>query len=509
MKRFPYHTILLAVFPVLFIYSRNVDETSISEIFMPALVILLFISLVWLLLYFIYRDIRKAGLTASLLLLLIFSYGQIRDVIVPLELPHPQRYLFILSILLFIACAFIVYKLKSEFENLTAFVNSFSIFLILVSGITAVYFNIIDRPSRAETVVPEITGSVRESLPDIYYIITDAYTRADVYQEIYDYDNSAFIQFLENRGFRVAHRSRSNYSQTTLSLPSSLNMIYLDEIAVQMGSESGNLAPLIQLIKENTIISFLKGLGYKSVAFASGYWDTELKDADVYLTPDEFTFSDFQEILLDMTPIPKILSKIYSFQYASRRKIILNILDNLAAIPEDDKPIFVFAHISAPHQPFLFNDKGEALEPGRSIAVIPSTKEFSMADYRRKYCEYTAWLNGKLMDIIDDILSRSESKPIIIIQADHGWNSLLGQNDPDDTALTERMAILNAYFLPDTTCTALYDEITPVNTFRVLFNCYFGTEMEMLEDRVYFSRSDTPYRFIDVTDRTSSLLSNN
>jgi hypothetical protein len=185
----------------------------------------------------------------------------------------------------------------------------------------------------------------------------------------------------------------------------------------------------------------------------------------------------------------------------------LYALDNLADLPESDHPRFVFAHIAAPHQPFLFNDRGEALEPGRSIAIIPPTKEITRAEYRRKYCQYTTWLNGRFMKLIDDLLARSKTKPIIILQADHGWNSLLGQKELDNTALTERMAILNAYYLPDTNCQSIYSQITPVNTYRVLFNCYFGTDLELLEDKCYFSRSAAPYRLIDVTDKTDSLLS--
>jgi hypothetical protein len=63
--------------------------------------------------------------------------------------------------------------------------------------------------------------------PDIYYIILDAYGRADTLQSLFDYDNSEFLDFLEAKGFYVADCAQSNYSQTILSLSSSLTSIIL------------------------------------------------------------------------------------------------------------------------------------------------------------------------------------------------------------------------------------------------------------------------------------------
>jgi hypothetical protein len=41
-----------------------------------------------------------------------------------------------------------------------------------------------------------------------------------------------------------------------------------------------------------------------------------------------------------------------------------------------------------------------------------------------------------------------------------------------------------------------------VNSFRLVFNKYFGTTYSMLPDRSYVFRNELePYNFIDVTDR--------
>jgi hypothetical protein len=57
------------------------------------------------------------------------------------------------------------------------------------------------------------------------------------------------------------------------------------------------------------------------------------------------------------------------------------------------------------------------------------------------------------------------------------------------------MKILNAYFLPPNVEEVLYDQISPVNTFRLLFNQEFGADFDLLDDASYYSSSGKPYIF--------------
>ena len=53
--------------------------------------------------------------------------------------------------------------------------------------------------------------------------------------------------------------------------------------------------------------------------------------------------------------------------------------------------------------------------------------------------------------------------------------------------LKERISIFNAYYLPGHALQFLYDSITPVNSFRIIFDHYFGTNLGVLEDKTYFT----------------------
>jgi hypothetical protein len=124
------------------------------------------------------------------------------------------------------------------------------------------------------------------------------------------------------------------------------------------------------------------------------------------------------------------------------------------------------------------------------------TRDEDVENYRRQL----VFVNKKTRETIDDILSNSSKPTIIVLQADHGPGSTLDWENPDETFLKERMSILNAYYLPDSDCKQLYDGITPVNTFRLIFNQCFHADYELLKDESYFSGWFHPYKFTNVTD---------
>jgi hypothetical protein len=110
------------------------------------------------------------------------------------------------------------------------------------------------------------------------------------------------------------------------------------------------------------------------------------------------------------------------------------------------------------------------------------------------------------MELIDKILSESDVEPIIIIQGDHGtasrFNFPTGGFDAHPTweMFKERLGILNVYHLPGGGNKYLYDSISPVNTFRLIFNFYFGQHYELLNDESYYSIYEHPYRLLSEDD---------
>jgi len=342
-------------------------------------------------------------------------------------------------------------------------------------------------------------------LPNIFYIILDGYARADILERLYQYDNTEFLEYLTGRGFFVAAGSRSNYAQTGLSLASSLNMRYLDDPVNRIGIESWRLGPANYMILNNSVFGFLKDHGYAIVAFASGWSVTEMRSADTYMAarwyPDEF-----QNALIDMTPIPFVAGQLGGYdRYGLHRERILYAFDHLADTSQLERPTFVFAHMIAPHPPFVFGPHGEEIDPDyrftlRDGSHVIRKRKLTRDEYVQRYREQLIFINSRTKAAVDGILSKSTRPTIIILQADHGPGSMLDCGDPSNANFEERFSILNAYYLPNGGGIHLYDDITPVNTFRIVLNHYFGTEYGLLKDKTYFSTWSNPYAFIDVTD---------
>jgi hypothetical protein len=196
------------------------------------------------------------------------------------------------------------------------------------------------------------------------------------------------------------------------------------------------------------------------------------------------------------------LPPLVDHPYVLLRNQILYNFEMLPNLPDVGGPRFVLAHMLAPHHPFVFGPNGETNQHG-----IPfSLNQWSDPDaYIDGYRDELIYLNKRLLEIVDGILANAEIPPIIIIQGDHGSAATIFGAVPDPPTITyehEGYAILNAYYLPPTCDTSqLSDSITPVNSFRVIFNACFGKNYELLEDHFYSTYYTDIYSTTDITDK--------
>jgi hypothetical protein len=399
---------------------------------------------------------------------------------------------------------------KPDARKITAILNTTSVILILSVFVTSIEFIVEAGSNSTNTMsIDKWKNSVDDEpceiknmgrSPDIYYIILDGYARDDTLQNIYSVDNSPFINSMEKMGFVVTRNSISNYKQTNLSIASSLNMDYLDALSIISDPYSSNETPLYSTISNNRVIHQLRCLNYKIVAFESGDWFTELSSADSYFSPG-IKPNSFESMLLDTTPASILL---IGEQYRWHRERILYELDTLPDVAVIPGPKFVFVHIMSPHPPFILGENGEEVYPQRMFSATDGNFFMAVADqgeYVDGYHDQIIYLTKKVETTIHTILNKSDTPPIIILQGDHGPASQLDAYSLENTNITERMTILNAYYLPYQNNSNIDQGISPVNTFRLVFNTYFGAKYSILPDRSYYSLFDTPFNFIDVTNQ--------
>ncbi len=509
------HPYIFAIFPVLFLYSHNISQLSFisfSEILVPTAISLGFAVISVVLLWLIFKkNGQKAGLIVSIFLILFFSYGRIYDLVAGFKIGSLGigRHVVLLGawLILFVLGTYFTARTKKDLAGLTNIINIMAVVLLLFPIINIGIFKF-----QAGT-APEINSAARQDeetgpveapadSPDIYYIILDGYAGDEVLKEFYSFDNSGFTGFLEEKGFYIAENSRTNYPWTYLSIASSLSMDYVNQLSEEAGLDSDDRTIPYEMITSNNVWRFLNSRGYQFVHLnSSGWGPTDVnRNADISIQINrlnEFNISLIQTTLL--RPLEK-----YIVVDSGVQKVLYSF-SNLAKVHRMDGPKYVFAHLMTPHPPFFFRADGE---------VIPEA-EYDLDAYwdKEKYLDQLIFINSKVEALVDEILSGSEIPPIIILQADHGARSTLGdphgdreapENSgwlyPTEEVLRESSFILNAYYLPDGGESGLYDSISPVNTFRLIFNIYFDGDFELLEDEFYYSPYWQPYNFLNATE---------
>ncbi len=507
-----WHPFFIALYPILFLLSINAGQIPFQQAGRALAAFIALAGLFTLLFGAAYRDYRRGGIFASALLALFFSYGHVYNAFEGGESFLANRPLWaILWLALLGAAGYAAWRVK-DVQSVNRYLNLLALFLLIqpIFNIAAYVYKAgipgeIKPPSPFENLKTAGVPS-SENLPDIYYIILDGHGRSDVTQEIFQYDNSDFIQGLEARGFYVADQSRSNYVQTLLSISSALNFNYLNVENINPASTDRD--PLGKLMEDSEIRRFLKAQGYQTVAFSTGYNTTTLQNADIVIPYyAEKAFNDFEALLVSTTALRALSDEtqralfVDPFKCDARRGYTLNIYENLKKIPELPGPKFVFAHILSPHPPFIFDKDGKPVERGGCRVNDGEYFIGTPEDYLLGYAEQLAFTDKMITETVDAILQKSKTPPVIILQGDHGSGLLLNWDSAKKTCKRERTAILNAYYLPGKQYEQLYETITPVNSFRVTLNAVFNAGLPLLEDRSYYSAWRTPYQMVDVTDK--------
>ena len=454
-------------------------------------------------------------MATSLVALMFFTFDIVKDALNPSVTSLCSLWVFrtsehspawvLIPELVLLALAAYAFKVKlRSLGRVTAFLNVFSIVLLTIplSEVALIKTSSIGRPQYEPVPFKVAVLPEQARLPDIYYIILDGYARTDVMKSFFDFDNTPFLDRLEKQGFFIARQSIANYCQTPLSLAASLNSVYLDDLVKGLGTDQTELS---DMIGKSNIMATLRPLGYKFVTFATGFDPTDHPEADVYLSPHPFS-SGFERMMIDNTPLRWVWPDPRNSNPADRsRERTLHLLERLPAVADDRAPTFTLAHVFCPHPPFVFGENGENVSRKYyRYTITGGDRQLGHfrdpADFARGYHNQAAFITKRIEETIKQVLARSPQPPIIILQSDHGSELKLDMTDIRNTDLKERMSILNAYYFPGQKYEGLYESISPVNSFRVVLNAYFGAKLPLLPDRSFFSTWPEPYQFIDVTE---------
>lgn len=505
---------LLTLYPIIYLYSVNlglVREDDVVEVILAALAAT---TVAFLVGYLLLRDLHKAGAATGVVALLALTYGHLYTSLASSR-PAQTLLLPVMGIVALGAVA-MIWRSKRLWQQLTPYLNVIFALLLLLPLWEVVRFHAAPSPADItaqanplERVVttPKVTNS--PDRPDIYYIILDGYSSNTLWMQRYGYDNSAFTDALEERGFFVAYDSEANYGATMLSMSSSLNMRYITP------DDRNNFDPdqmtehlyLRSLIANNRVADELMPLGYSYIYILSGFLvPSVMADVNVafypggpeYFSGDDFNAGEggahvswtykqaFWPFFLKTTVLRSVASRFDAQKSGEPYPIFAPevfhaTFDELERIAQMEEATFTLAHIVKPHWPIQFDREGNLLG-------------FEVEDNDPHRAEYffdeLAYLNSRTLDVIDSILAKSDVPPIIILQGDHG--SDLG-NEHGPYCLYD-FEILNAFYLPNADrIDGLHPAIQPVNAFRMIFNNYFSGEHPYLPAEQYITPNKCLY----------------
>ena len=515
MKKIPFYPLLIGLFSLLGVYASNPNEAYASELVTPILILIGCTVMLFTLVAMLTRNVHRAALIVAAAVFCFMTYGYWVGVLWAI---HPDQRLrifyrytvVVLQVLALGAVIFAALKRVKDPKKYTSSLNWFSLvmvacpmLMILTHGARTLTASN-SAASKPATTQPLLIADLDKNAPrpDIYFIILDAHGRQDILKDEYGYDDGPFLQHLKDKGFYVADQSTSNYMWTELSLPSALNMRYLDDLS---GDDDTKWKQSGQLLHHSALVANLKTLGYRTVAFEFLENYLSLDNADLYFNVSGHVgITPLQQLILDTSLLSQfggttIKSKFILDRFHLKREMFLFKLQKMPQVATLPGPKFVFLHIYEPHTPFVFTaDGSDPMSRGYGSMFDGLNADVTDKQYHDWYREQVIYTDKRVSGMIDMILAKSGTPPVIVLIGDHGPRSGM-KADVDESNLPECMSNLTAVYLPGKNNAGLYPQITPVNLFRVVLNDYFNAKLRLLEERAYYSYP-TPFAPSDVTD---------
>jgi hypothetical protein len=317
--------------------------------------------------------------------------------------------------------------------------------------------------------------------PNVYLLLLDGYPRSDTLAAVFDHDNRPFERELQQRGFRVAAESRSNYAHSWVSLATLLQGDHIEDIP---GLDPPPTAPndqfraLMVAINEGRMLQVFRDHGYSIAAIPPPHQSLGLSTADDYRNSEHLT--DFEYSLLIHSQIGRavmpIVRDFIADQVRGRFQATMSGIESQAR-EHADRPTLLLAHVhSPPHAPLVFGADGEPLPLDNCVPVSCRLWEYPESAWSGLSDQIT-YLNGRVLGTIDEIV-HADPGGVIILMADHG-----ARYSSDD--VPEYFRIFFAARTPGTN--PFPPDVHSVNVLRHLADAYLDTGFGAADHRTWFS----------------------
>ncbi|SVC66392.1 uncharacterized protein METZ01_LOCUS319246, partial [marine metagenome] len=164
-KRRIFHPFLVAVFPILIIYSQNIGRVNFEDLILPIILVLIFSIVLYYTLKIILKNPFKSALIVTIILILLFSYGHVYYLLndVSIDGFDIGRNLYLIPAFGLALGILIFFTIRAGrvFDNATSIINVVSIVFIMVAISNVVF------------VGAEITNYDKDSSQELFYETRD------------------------------------------------------------------------------------------------------------------------------------------------------------------------------------------------------------------------------------------------------------------------------------------------------------------------------------------------
>jgi hypothetical protein len=483
----PLFLFLLPVFFVFHGFVENVRFIRFSDC-LPLIGVYNIAALALYGLFYVFLKNRiKAALAASFVMAFYLFFGYFHDFLRNHSI-FLHRYTILLPFSLALTVLLTLYlRKRAPFARLSLFLTILFTAYIFFDGIVWVWTaagKAITGPSISLLNPGKYATCDSCSRPDIYLLVFDEYSNSRTLQERYHYDNSGLDSFLHAAGFHIQQHSRSNYFITPFSMASMLNYNYLKGIAHPQDLQADDYTNIFEPIRKNAVVNFLMARGYSIVnnsPFDLPEHPSQIEQPFIavktklitYRTLTNYLVRDVGAWLHDHLHSPHwLLETDISEVDRMNTTFLARTMEESGR--QSGSPRFIYCHVMMPHAPFLFDSLGRK----RSEEEIGSTDNEARPGHYLGYLPYT---NSRIRELITTVKRNSGGQAVILFMSDHGYRFW-----PDGIPRPDFFSNQNAVYYPDGDYSRLYDSISNVNQFRVVFDKLFDLNLPLLKDSTIF-----------------------
>lgn len=496
-KLFDKISLLLPVLPVVFFFLHSLNQFNELIFTFGVLLLFLIYSSFSFILFFCLTKIPKLSLSQSFFLGTLITtsflfFGVLQDTLLHLKkIQFLSNSLFLLFFIftIIVSLSFLIKKKRYNPGIANRFITL--LFLVLIGYEIFLFSITMIRGKSIYAIADDMTSPVlitknqtKDVKPDIYHIVFDGYTNRPAFNEFWEYDNDIY-PFLTSKGFYTVDSAMSNYKSTPFSISSTFNLQYLKGAGPYLVSNSSNFLVGQRTYIDNLLFSFLKqeeyqlsnfsqleneklltGFGFLGVEKPSN-WLRKLTMERIYLNP--WIISKISKFFKGADKLPTMIKRSMKSFRDYNNNALQHVSYNCEKYAKSGEaaPLFSYTHFMIPHDPYQVDKEGN---------FIPSAQPGT--NNMKGYLEQVKYSNKLIRQITGCLLSDTTRKKIIIFQGDHGYRHF------GNASSSKQYGALNAFYFYNNDYEGLAKHMSHVNTYRIVLNKFFGTQLSILKDSI-------------------------